>query len=93
MSDEYVNGEIIVAFKPEADYSKIEEILHQFPHEKVFSDSPYDKQIPREDQVLARLYSLKCKNGSEEVFLANLNESYKDIVEYAHLPTVKKKID
>jgi len=72
MTEKYVKGKVMVAFKPEVPESEIEKVLAQYEHEKVFKNGEYDGSKGRENKALNRLYALAVPAGTEAIVVEEL---------------------
>ena len=80
--NEFVDGEILVAFKPETNLSKIEDVLAQYHYRKLFPDVRLKKSAPRDEQVLAQTYSLEVSVGQEDNVIRQLQQLYGNVIEF-----------
>ena len=81
-------GEVIVAFKPEATKSDIEQLLGLYSHKKVL-DLKLDPAAARSEQVLALTYLLKVPAGKETIVVEELKTKYNALVEHAYRPSMQ----
>lgn len=93
MFQKSMNGQVIVAFKPEAfrlgtHKSTIEKILDQYKYQKVLN-LQFDPNAPREKQVLALSYVLKVPLGVEYFTIQELTTKYGACIEYAYPPSIR----
>lgn len=93
MFQKSMNGQVIIAFKPEAfrpetHKSEIEKILSQYKHQKVLN-LKFDLNAPREKQVLALSYVLKVPPGVECFTIQELTTKYGAWIEHAYPPSIQ----
>ncbi len=81
-------GEVIVAFKPEATKSDIEQLLGLYSHKKVLDLKLYPAAA-RSEQVLALTYLLKVPAGKETIVVEELKTKYNALVEHAYRPSMQ----
>ena len=93
MVTDYVEGKVMVAFKPEADHSDIEKVLSQYIVKKVFNNGEYSGSNEREGKVLDRFYSLTVPAGKEADVVDELKEKYGALVEFTHQPLTRRAIE
>jgi len=75
----YAQGQIGVGLRQGADISRIEELLKQHKHTKVFPDKTDDSD------ELSRMYVFSVPVGKEIETAQKVRELYKDIVKYAQI--------
>lgn len=80
-----VSGKIVLKFNGEATASQMEELLAQYPHEKVFSK--------KHDAFLGRLYVIAVEEGNELETVNHIKQKYGLCVDYVYQPTVKNVFD
>ena len=81
-------GQVIVAFKPEAQKSDLEEVLGPYRHRKIL-DLKFDLTATRENQVLALTYLLKVPLEEESSVVKELKTNYSAVIEYAYQPSIR----
>lgn len=90
MAKNYVDGTVIVAFRPEVEHSDIEKILGQYVHEKVFDKGQYDGSKGRVNKALDRLYLLTVPAGDEADVINELQDKYGPLMKYVHQPAARR---
>ncbi|MBI4738086.1 hypothetical protein HY772_00710 [Candidatus Woesearchaeota archaeon] len=77
-----LEGQISLAFKPEAPESVVEGALAKLTHEKVFPGWKLDPSQTRDENVLARAYVVRVSPGTENAVVEALKLQYGNHIEY-----------
>jgi len=86
----YMDEKVLVAFKPEASDSEIENMLTQYEHGKLFGDMEFDLKAERNEQMLARTYVLIVSKVKEDWRIQQILNQYSPIIEYAERVPARK---
>ncbi|MBI5397907.1 hypothetical protein HZB03_00455 [Candidatus Woesearchaeota archaeon] len=87
-----LEGQISLAFKPEAPESVVEEALAKLTHEKVFPGWTLDPSQTRDANILARAYVVRVSPGTENAVVEALKLKYGNHIEYVEQVAARRRL-
>lgn len=87
---EYVPGELCLMINPGTDQQTIDSLVGAYPSEKVFPDMHYDPKASSDENVLALMYLLRVKEGTEERAIDALEKKYDKAIYALYRPAARR---
>ncbi len=86
---EYVPGELCLMIKPGTDQLTIDTLVAAYPSQKVFPDMKYDPKASEDENLLALMYMLTVKNGTENQVIEALEKRYDPVIYALYRPAAR----
>ncbi len=86
---EYAPGKLCLMINPGTDQQTIDTLIAAYPSEKVFPDMHYDQKASNDENVLALMYMLRVKEGTEEQAIDALEKRYDKAIYALYRPAAR----